>query len=76
VAAFAAYALNGLFASVVPGFTTAMLQSCDYAIAGGITCLFFAAGAVGRAEPWGRRLNSRPVLLAGLGASCPGWRWS
>ena len=65
VAAFAAYALNGLFASVVPGFTTAMLHHADYAIAGGITCLFFAAGAIAALSL--ARLNSRPVLLAGLG---------
>ena len=70
MAAFAAYALNGLFASVVPGFTTAMLHHADYAIAGGITCLFFAAGAVAALSL--ARLNSRPVLLAGLGGFLPG----
>ena len=70
VAAFAAYALNGLFASVVPGFTTAMLHHADYAIAGGITCLFFAAGAVAALSL--AHLNSRPVLLAGLGGFLPG----
>jgi MFS family permease len=65
VAAFAAYALNGLFASLVPGFTTAMLHHANYAVAGGVTCVFFATGgasALGLA-----RFNSRPVLLAGLG---------
>jgi hypothetical protein len=65
VAAFAAYALNGLFASLVPGFTTVMLHHPDYAVAGGVTCLFFAAGtvaALGLAP-----FNSRPVLLGGLG---------
>jgi MFS family permease len=65
VAAFAAYTLNGLFASLVPGFTTAILHHANYAVAGAVTCVFFAAGtvaAVGLA-----RLNSRPVLLAGLG---------
>jgi MFS family permease len=64
-AAFAAYTLNGLFASLVPGFTTAILHHANYAVAGAVTCVFFAAGtvaAVGLA-----RLNSRPVLLAGLG---------
>jgi MFS family permease len=70
VAAFAAYALNGLFASVVPGFTTAMLHHANYAIAGGITCLFFAAGAIAALSL--ARLNSRPVLLAGLGGFLPG----
>jgi MFS family permease len=65
VAAFAAYTLNGLFASLVPGFTTAILHHVNYAVAGAVTCVFFAAGtvaAVGLA-----RLNSRSVLLAGLG---------
>jgi MFS family permease len=65
VAAFAAYALNGLFASLVPGFTTAMLHHVNYAVAGGVTCVFFAAGGVS-ALGLGR-FNSRPVLLAGLG---------
>jgi hypothetical protein len=65
VAAFAAYALNGLFASLVPGFTTAMPHHPDYGIAGAVTCLFFAAGAV--AALGLARFNSRPVLLGGLG---------
>jgi MFS family permease len=70
VAVFAAYALNGLFASLAPGFTTAMLHHADYAVAGGVTCLFFAAGAVTGLSLG--RLNSRPVLLAGLGLLLPG----
>jgi MFS family permease len=65
VAAFAAYALNGLFASLAPGFTTAMLHHANYAVAGAVTCLFFAAGTVAVLSL--ARLNSRPVLLAGLG---------
>jgi MFS family permease len=65
VAAFAAYALNGLFASLVPGFTTVMLHHPDYAVAGGVTGLFFAAGAV--AALGLAPFNSRPVLLGGLG---------
>jgi hypothetical protein len=70
VAAFAAYVLNGLFASLVPGFTTAMLHRVDYAVAGGVTCLFFATGLVAALSLG--RLNSRPVLLAGLGLLLPG----
>ena len=62
---FSAYALNGLFASLVPGFTTVMLHHPDYAVAGGVTCLFFAAGAV--AALGLAPFNSRPVLLGGLG---------
>ena len=65
VAVFAAYALNGLFASLVPGFTTVMLHHPDYAVAGGVTCVFFAAGAV--AALGLAPFNSRPVLLGGLG---------
>jgi hypothetical protein len=37
-AAFAAYTLNGLFASLVPGFTTAFLHHANYAVAGAVTC--------------------------------------
>jgi MFS family permease len=70
VAAFAAFAVNGLFASLAPSFTTAMLHHPNYAVAGGVTCLFFAAGTVAAVSLG--RLNSRPVLLAGLGLSLPG----
>ena len=66
VAVFAAYALNGLFASLVPGFTTVMLHHPDYAVAGGVTCLFFAAGAVA-ALGLAPFKNGGPVLLGGLG---------
>jgi MFS family permease len=65
MAAFAAYALNGLFASLAPGFTTAMLHHANYAVAGTVTCLFFVAGTVAVVSL--ARANSRPVLLAGLG---------
>jgi MFS family permease len=65
VAAFAAYALNGLFASLAPGFTTAMLHHPNYAVAGAVTCVFFATGTVVALSL--ARFNSRPVLLAGLG---------
>jgi MFS family permease len=70
VAVFAAFAVNGLFASLAPGFTTAMLHHPNYAVAGAVTCLFFAAAAVAAVSL--ARLNSRPVLLAGLGLSLPG----
>jgi MFS family permease len=65
VAAFAGYALNGLFASLAPGFTTAMLHHANYAVAGAVTSVFFAASTVAALSL--ARLNSRPVLLAGLG---------
>jgi MFS family permease len=70
VAAFAAFAVNGLFASLAPSFTTTMLHHPNYAVAGGVTCLFFAAGTVAAVSLG--RFNSRPVLLAGLGLSLPG----
>jgi MFS family permease len=70
VAVFAAFAVNGLFASLAPGFTTAMLHHPNYAVAGAVTCLFFAAAAVAVVSL--ARLDSRPVLLAGLGLSLPG----
>ena len=61
VAAFAAYALNGLFASLVPGFTTAMLHHSDYAVAGGVTCIFPSA-------------QGGPPFIYGVGGygTCPG----
>jgi MFS family permease len=65
VAVFAGFALNGVFASLAPGFTTAMLHHPNYAVAGAVTCLFFAAGTVAALSL--ARFNSRPVLLAGLG---------
>ena len=37
VAAFVAYVLNGLFASLVPGFTTAMLRHARLRGRGGVT---------------------------------------
>jgi MFS family permease len=70
VAAFAGFALNGLFASLAPDFTTAMLHHPNYAVAGAVTCLFFIAGTIAVVSL--ARLNSRPVLLAGLGLSLPG----
>lgn len=64
VAAFAAFALSGLFTSLAPGFVTGVLHQTNVAIAGGVPFLLFAAAtvaAVGLA-----RFNSRPVILAGL----------
>jgi MFS family permease len=70
VAAFAAFAVNGLFASLAPNVTATMLHHPNHAVAGAVTCLFFVAGTVA-AVSLGRS-NSRPVLLAGLGLSLPG----
>jgi hypothetical protein len=57
--------VNGLYASLVPGFTTAIVHHANYAVAGAVTCGFFAAGTV--AALGLARLNSRPVLLVALG---------
>ena len=70
VAAFVAYVLNGLFASLVPGFTTAMLHHADYAVAGGVTCVFFAAGVVA-ALSLGRSTAGR--CPAGRARAAPAW---
>jgi MFS family permease len=64
-AAFAAYALTGLFTSLAPGFTDSMLHHVNYLIAGAVSSLFFAAGACTALTL--ARFNSRPVILAGLG---------
>jgi MFS family permease len=64
VAAFAAFALTGLFTSLAPGFVNSVLHQANFAIAGAVSFLVFAAAtvaAVGLA-----RFNSRPVILAGL----------
>ena len=47
-----------------------MLHHPNYAVAGSVTCLFFAAGTVATVSL--ARLNSRPVLLTGLGLALPG----
>jgi MFS family permease len=65
MAGFAAYALTGLFTSVAPGFAEGMLHHTNYAVAGGVSFLLFAAAAVAAVSL--ARLNSRPVMLAGLG---------
>lgn len=65
VAAFAAFALTGLFASLAPGFVSGVLHHTNYAAGGAVSCLIFAAATV--AELGLVRFNSRPVTLAGLG---------
>jgi hypothetical protein len=50
--------MNGLFASLAPNFITATLHHLNYAVAGAVTCLFFAAGTVAVVSL--ARLNSKP----------------
>jgi MFS family permease len=70
LAAFASYALTGLFTSVAPSFTDSMLHKTNYAVAGGVAFLVFAAATV--AAVGVARFNSRPVVLVGLGLFLPG----
>src|SRR5258705_144139 len=72
---YPARVLSGVSAGLMMGaattaFTAAMLAHADYAVAGGVAWLFFAAGVVAALSLG--RLNSRPVLLAGLGLLLPG----
>jgi MFS family permease len=64
VAAFAAFALTGLFTSLAPGFVSGVLHHTNYA-GGAVSALIFAAATV--AQLGLARFNSRPVTLAGLG---------
>jgi MFS family permease len=65
IAAFAAFALSGLFTSVVPGFLSNVLHQTNYALSGGVAAVLFASAAVAALSL--ARFNSRPVILAGLG---------
>jgi MFS family permease len=64
VAAFAAFALLGLFSSLVPGFVAGQLHQGSHAVQGAVVFLIFAAGAVSQVVL--SRLPSRRVVLAGL----------
>jgi MFS family permease len=64
VAAFAAFALLGLFSSLVPGFIGGELHQGSHAVQGAVVFLLFAAGAVTQLAV--SRFSSRRVVLAGL----------
>jgi MFS family permease len=64
LAAFAAFALTGLFTSLAPGFVGAVLHQANFALAGAVSFLIFAAATAAQLSM--ARLNSRPVTLAGL----------
>ena len=64
VAAFAAFALLGLFSSLVPGFIAGQLHQGSHAVQGAVVFLLFAVGAVTQVAL--SRLPSRRVVLAGL----------
>jgi MFS family permease len=64
-AVFAAFALLGLFSSLVPGFIGGVLHQDSHAVQGAIVFGLFAVGTVTQVVL--SRLNSRRVVLAGLG---------
>jgi len=64
VAAFAAFALLGLFSSLVPGFIGGVLHQGSHAVQGGIVFGLFAVGTV--TQVMLSRFSSRRVVLAGL----------
>jgi MFS family permease len=65
VAGFAAFALLGLFSSVVPGFLGDVLHQNSHAVQGAVVFLMFGVGSVTQVAL--SRFNSRGVVLAGLG---------
>jgi len=64
VAGFAAFALLGLFSSLVPGFIAGQLHQGSHAVQGAVVFLLFAAGAMTQVAL--SRLRSRQVVLTGL----------
>jgi MFS family permease len=64
VAGFAAFALLGLFTSLVPGFLAGDLHQGSHAVQGAVVFLLLAVGTVTQVAL--SRFRSRPVILAGL----------
>ena len=64
VAGFAAFALLGLFSSLVPGFIAGQLHQGSHAVQGAVVFLLFAAGAMTQVAL--SRSRSRQVVLTGL----------
>jgi MFS family permease len=65
VAGFAAFALLGLFSSLVPGFIAGQLHQPSHAVQGAVVFLLLAVGAASQVAL--SRFASRRVVLAGLG---------
>ena len=65
VAAFVAFALLGLFSSVVPRFIGGVLHQDSHAVQGAVVFLLLAVGTVTQVAL--SRFSSRRVVLAGLG---------
>lgn len=64
VAGFAAFALLGLFSSLVPGFLAGQLHQGSHAVQGAVVFLLLAVGSLTQVAV--SRLPSRRVVLAGL----------
>jgi MFS family permease len=64
VAAFAAFALLGLFSSLVPGFIAGQLHQGSHAVQGAVVFLLLAVGAVTQVAV--SRFSSRRLVVAGL----------
>jgi MFS family permease len=64
LAGFAAFALLGLFSSLVPGFLAGQLHQGSHAVQGAVVFLLLAVGAVTQVAL--SRFNSSRVMLAGL----------
>ena len=65
VAAFSAFALLGLFSSLVPGFIAGQLHEGNHAVQGAVVFLLLAVGTVTQVAL--SRFSSRHVVVAGLG---------
>ena len=65
VAGFAAFALLGLFSSLVPGLLAGGLHQHSHAVQGGVVFLLLAVGTITQVAL--SRFSSRRVVLAGLG---------
>jgi MFS family permease len=65
VAGFAAFALLGLFAALAPTFVGSILHDNSHAVQGGVVFLLLAVGTLTQVAL--ARVNSRQVMLAGLG---------
>jgi MFS family permease len=65
VAAFAAFALLGLFSSLVPGFIGGVLHQGNHAVQGAAVFGLFAVGTITQVAL--SKVAPRPVVLAGLG---------
>lgn len=64
IAGFAAFALLGLFTSLVPGFMAGELHQGSHAVQGAVVFLLLAVGTVTQVAL--SRFNRQPVILAGL----------